>query len=305
MPQIDSSDGTGVGGGNPQYSQPAQGQQFNSSSFLGFPSLSQTLIGLDQAKKQREATERYNQQQQSNFERNIRLQREFAQYGLSWKIRDAQRAGIHPSVALGASGTSFSPVSVGGEPDYSQAQFMEKVGQDLGRSKAALMSMQDKEYSALQLQNARLNNEGQAIDNQIRLKQLQNLNNQGVSGIGTESFIPGQPNSGRIKDVPQERTMSMAGRPDLEPGASPGSGFYVTANGTVVPVPSKDTKQSIEDNFWHETMHFLRNNVMPNITGGDPPPGYQWSTMNQGYRKQKDPHWMDEGNRYIKSKRRK
>lgn len=59
-------------------------------------------------------------------------QEEFAKHGIRWKVRDAEQAGIHPLYALGASTTSFSPVSVG---DYAGlGRGIGEFGQDIGRA---------------------------------------------------------------------------------------------------------------------------------------------------------------------------
>lgn len=44
---------------------------------------------------------------------NLDQQREFAQAGIRWKVRDAIEAGLHPLAALGAQTSSFAPISVG------------------------------------------------------------------------------------------------------------------------------------------------------------------------------------------------
>jgi hypothetical protein len=44
---------------------------------------------------------------------NIEMQKDFAQHGISWRVKDAKEAGLHPLAALGAQTTSFSPSSVG------------------------------------------------------------------------------------------------------------------------------------------------------------------------------------------------
>lgn len=41
----------------------------------------------------------------------MRLQKEFAQNGIQWKVDDARRAGIHPLYALGANTATYTPVS--------------------------------------------------------------------------------------------------------------------------------------------------------------------------------------------------
>lgn len=52
--------------------------------------------------------------------KQAKLQREFAQNGIQWRVEDAKKAGVHPLAALGFQGTSYSPVSVG-TPDFGSA----------------------------------------------------------------------------------------------------------------------------------------------------------------------------------------
>lgn len=58
-----------------------------------------------------------NQISQDNAARkNAKLQREFAQYGIRYRVADAKAAGIHPLAALGMSPVQASPVAVGADP---------------------------------------------------------------------------------------------------------------------------------------------------------------------------------------------
>lgn len=47
-------------------------------------------------------------QEEANAQ-NVAYQREFAQHGISWRVEDAKRAGLHPLFALGGTGATFSP----------------------------------------------------------------------------------------------------------------------------------------------------------------------------------------------------
>lgn len=62
-----------------------------------------------------------------------RLQREFAQNAIQWKVADANKAGVHPLYALGAPTMGYSPVSIGG------ADAMPSMGQDISRAIGAGM----------------------------------------------------------------------------------------------------------------------------------------------------------------------
>lgn len=92
---------------------------------------------------------------------NYLNEKEFAQSGIQWKVADAKAAGIHPLAALGASTTSFSPVSVGS----SLSESIGGAGQDIGRAIAASASGEtrasaaSKAAEALALERGSLENE--------------------------------------------------------------------------------------------------------------------------------------------------
>lgn len=196
-----------------------------------------------------------------NWERNVALQKEFAQHGIRWKVEDAKAAGIHPLVGLGAQTHSASPISVG---SISEPSMMASMGQDLTRAITSTQNQQDRQLTQLSIQGAQLDVEGKAIDNQIKKSQLTKMQATGPAfPSASGNFISGQGNSGRaVVEKPLERTASLPGSPQAEPGAIPDVGWAKTATG-IVPVPSTDVKQRIEDNMPHEWAHFYRNNIMP------------------------------------------
>lgn len=51
-----------------------------------------------------------NEQAAALARENIALQKQFAQEGIRWRVKDARAAGVHPLFALGANTQSFSPV---------------------------------------------------------------------------------------------------------------------------------------------------------------------------------------------------
>lgn len=97
--------------------------------------------------------------------RQEKLQKEFAQKGIQWKVDDAKAAGIHPLYALGASTSTYSPVTVGSTADTSLATGVANMGQDLSRAINATRSAPDridaytKTVQGLQLQKFGLENE--------------------------------------------------------------------------------------------------------------------------------------------------
>lgn len=97
--------------------------------------------------------------------RQEKLQKEFAQKGIQWKVDDAKAAGIHPLYALGASTATYSPVTVGSTADTSLATGVANMGQDLSRAINSTRTAGQREDAftstakALQLQKAGLENE--------------------------------------------------------------------------------------------------------------------------------------------------
>lgn len=110
-----------------------------------------------------------NKQAEANALRQEALQKEFAQSGIQWKVKDAEAAGIHPLYALGANTVSYSPTSVGTTP--ANFDFLGDAGQNIGR---AIQSQQSgpRQLAALQLTAAQLQNEGLNLDNELKKTQL-------------------------------------------------------------------------------------------------------------------------------------
>lgn len=206
---------------------------------------------------------------------NIAMQKEFAQHGLRWKVEDAKAAGISPLYALGAQGASFSPISVGdpggGDGYRAVGQGLRNMGQDISRAVSATKTSVEKERDALTIAGAKAEVEGKHLDNQIKAKQLQNLSVAAPSFPGGDqsNFIPGQGNS-NVLVKPAERTSSQKGRLAQEAGWTPDVAYARTDTG-LVPVPSKDVKERIEDQFIPETMWAIRNQFTPNWSDASAP----------------------------------
>lgn len=252
---------------------------------------------------------------------NAAKQEEFAKHGIRWKVEDAREAGIHPLVALGAPTASFTPSSIGSTgPDYSMGNAVAGMGQDISRAISSTQTAPERKLSSLQIQSAELDLQGKALDNQIKNSQLQKMNQVGPAFPGSSSFISGQGNSGiKVMEKPMERTMSLGGMPHAEPGSLPQVGWMNLPNGGLVPVPSKDVKERIEDNMPQEWAHYARNNVLPNFGGSSSKPprsalpkgaqDWEWSFMDQAWMPtrskssspwEKAQRWYDNNLRYPK-----
>jgi len=112
-----------------------------------------------------------------------RQQKEFAQSGIQWRVKDAEKAGIHPLYALGAQTHSYAPQSVGGQ-DFS---FLADAGQNIGRAIDATRSNQAK-GDALALTASQVQLEGLKLDNDIKRAQLAS-----AYALANQSSNPGLP----------------------------------------------------------------------------------------------------------------
>lgn len=122
------------------------------------------------------------------------LQREFAQNGIRWKVRDAEKAGIHPLYALGAQTTAYSPVSVGAT-DFATG------GQNLGSAIGAMTTPKEKQGAfAKTVEGLTLTKMG--LENDLLASQIRMINQPGRG--------PGMP-SGRTIDG-QGNTMATGGQ---------------------------------------------------------------------------------------------
>lgn len=105
---------------------------------------------------------------------NIENQKLFAQNGIQWKVADAQKAGIHPLVGLGAQTQSFSPVSVG---DSGWSDSLGKLGQDITRA----MKANSDEATREQIDNAtarKLDLEKKTLENDVLRAELNGMVNR-------------------------------------------------------------------------------------------------------------------------------
>lgn len=230
---------------------------------------------------------------EKNREYNERLQKEFAQNSIRWKAEDARAAGIHPAFALGAPTTSFS-THVGSQISpfvgSSMGSALASAGQDIGRAVASTATGEQK-LDAYTGSMQKLNLEKAGLENQLLKSQLVRLAQTSMPDFpsaGRERLIPGQgntPNTGRYKLEPQKVTMTDKDNRVIEPKTISEVGFADTRNApsrSVYPIPSEAVKERIEDNFWLETMHFFRNNLLPMVGANFNPPAELLKSLRAG-----------------------
>lgn len=199
-------------------------------------------------------------------DQNIKLQKQFAQQGVQWKVNDAKKAGIHPLYALGASTHSFSPVSVGGStPDLGA------MGQNIGNAIDATQTSStrlDKTMGALAVERATLENE--LLRTQIGGSRLA-LSRNNPPFPNNATAIPGQGNV-QVTDPTQISTVS--GDPSRDAAVNPELTYTQGPMG-YSPNPSEQAKAAQEDNMLLEAGWAARHIGGPMIGNREhtsPPP---------------------------------
>lgn len=211
----------------------------------------------------------------NNTEAQIENQRAFAQNGIQWKVKDAEKAGIHPLYALGAQTPSFQPVS------DNSADFLASAGQsaeDLFKRTATTEGKQSATMTALAVERAGLENE--LLRSQIRQTNAPHVPPTISSMTGP---IPGQGNA-LVQPQPSEPITGTPGRPSQIPGAGTDYQWSNTSSGGYAPTPSPDIYNTIEDSpmMWQ---WFMRNGLVPPDPPTPPPKGmrWQWSPITGEY----------------------
>lgn len=193
-------------------------------------------------------------------------QKEFAQTGIRWKAKDAEKAGISKLYALGANTTSYAPSSVGGS---NLAGALGSAGQDIGRAVSAYDSPLQK-AGGLATQVAQTQLEGLKIDNEIKRADLaskimtrnQPGNPPGVNDDTTTPQIPGQ---GNYITLSKKISPSSPDQAQRSFGVSPEVDMYKTKWGYSPEVPS-DLGEAQESQPLAAAQWFMRNKIAPALS---------------------------------------
>ncbi len=125
-------------------------------------------------------------QQESNFNKNADLQREFAKSGIRWRVEDAKAAGLHPLAALGSSGSAGTPISI----SSSMGESLRSAGQDISRAiDATRTSRERSEADAIALATARAQQSNIELQNDLLRQKV----NAGQVGPGMPSGVQSFP----------------------------------------------------------------------------------------------------------------
>ena len=102
------------------------------------------------------------------------------------------------------------------------------------------------------------------------MKELELVSQRRRLGMGGQAGI-GVPDS--IINKPAEITSHAKGRKNIEAGSVTSTGYARTASGGLTPVPSRDVKERIEDQFIPEMVWAGQNYIAPMFGGkGTKPP---------------------------------
>lgn len=221
-----------------------------------------------------------------------KLQREFAQNGIQWRVADARKAGIHPLAALGVQTSSYTPQVIGDTLGSAVGDAFGRMGQGLSRPIKASQTQFERNLQDAQITRISLENEGQGLKNEILRQQLASavaVSNTGLPpaspGSGSSrSKIPNAIDAGQASPFlpksifnPQalEPTASQPGIPQQEVGAINDYGFARTHAGYAV-IPSSDVKEKIEDQMIPELGWAIRNLIIPAFGGRKNAPPKHW-----------------------------
>lgn len=210
----------------------------------------------------------------SEADKNIKMQKQFAQNGIQWKVADANKAGIHPLYALGAQTHSFAPVQTG------VPEAIANMGQDLGRAYQA-SNTQPEKVDAYTQAIQKINLEKGALENQLLASQIAKLNQTQAPpapALVDPYMINGQTSSGLVKDLPLARVAhNTSGQ---EQGTIATVGWGKGPGGRLEPLRSKDFAERAEDDWAAGAMWNLKNRIAPVFDNSLHPPK---SALPKGY----------------------
>lgn len=223
----------------------------------------------------KKAADDANARQEAIAERNIALQKEFAQSGVQWKVEDAKKAGIHPLYALGASTTSFAPVSVGSSvPSYDG---IAQAGQNIGRAIDATRSKGDQQNAQIQTAFNAAQLEGAKLDNEIKRAKLASVSavsrSPGNSSVpvnvtaGGANQLDGQgdaiPLDNKGVKIETRRDATDPTNPSYIPGSGPSVGVVKNSTGGYSIVMPPELAESYESDAGGRLDWFIRNRLLP------------------------------------------
>lgn len=267
--------------------------------------------------------------QQQNAFNNLDFQRQLSNFGIRWKVEDAQAAGIHPLFALGASTMNFSPTTVGATdiPRNDSNKYLANMGQDISRaidatrtsSERTLAQHEAAHITQQAITRGDLQNELLAVQLASARARLQAdqvgppMPGGSPAGLSIRKDLTGryelEPN--KVTTASPTDASSAAGPP------GPYANWFRSGSG-LQSEPPKSSKA--EDEFLAPIMTdwYWRNRIMPNFGSTDRAPplssvqasfpgatGVYWSHVNQMWMPSylpggRRPGWFESNERRVK-----
>lgn len=246
------------------------------------------FMAQDEGAKARNQQDRINQM-------NYDMQKEFAQNSLRWKVQDAIAAGIHPLAAMGAQGYSASPSAIATGPDNSMSNMVRGMGQNISRAVQATQTQSERVATRLAEERMMLENEGQALQNQILRKQLN----------------PALPSS-NVVETPLTRVAAEKERNWQEVGSYPSVAYMQSPTG-LVPVMPPNLAEALESDQSNQLQWALRYKGGPNVAPSERPAnaklprwasGWDWSFKYQEWQPKTEKYFQEKGRRMAEERLR-
>lgn len=211
--------------------------------------------------------------QEKQMEENTRLQREFAQKGIQWRVEDAQKAGVSPLYALGGAGATYSPNPITVNP---MAEAVRDMGQNVGQAIAARKTPEQLMAERLELEAAAQRVKTDAAleakyrsDAAVNAQRMQST----MGGVGGTVQVGslGNPvpsdsrNSGWVDLKPMEQDIRASSDSSAGAAVNPAWSRVEVAPGKFMWMPTERVNQQVQD----LPLLFQIMSVMKNI--GDNP----------------------------------
>lgn len=193
------------------------------------------------------------------------LQKEFAQNSIQWRVADAKAAGIHPLYALGAAGASYSPtIAMPDRPSFSA------MGQDISRSIMAGMSETERrrEVEAAAMRQSITDKqqiENNSLQNEMLRLQIARLSQDQVPPPAPMVMGGAAGSLDRVQPIPAMPTINSAYNIAREAGNVTDYAYARQDDGGLIPIPSMDTKNRIEDMGIESWLWSWRNRLNPGV----------------------------------------
>lgn len=234
--------------------------------------------------------------QRSSNEANAGLQREFARYGIRWKVEDAKAAGLHPLYAIGAvtpqaqASYQMDPLGVGisaagtsldnwqAEQARQKQRTAERRSINLNESKRRKMAMdrhvleQQRLQSQIRVDNAQVN-----YYNSLAAAARADANNRNDGAIEVRSE-DSPPIEGQYKPEAPKVPIAKKGDPTQQAGpASPAWETVTVFKDPRIPEPLRTMRVPQSDEGWAED--FVQK--IPVIAAANAARYYKWLTKEE------------------------